>query len=53
MRDTIADMVTNRDWIVLRAEFEAGLFGARVSGKVLLRCIDSRFTTVESWSTIF
>ena len=24
MRDTIADMVTNRDWIVLRAEFEAG-----------------------------
>jgi AcrR family transcriptional regulator len=24
MRDTIADMLTNRDWIVLRAEFEAG-----------------------------
>jgi hypothetical protein len=24
MRDTIADMITNRDWIVLRAEFEAG-----------------------------
>jgi AcrR family transcriptional regulator len=24
MRDTIADMYTNRDWIVLRAEFEAG-----------------------------
>jgi AcrR family transcriptional regulator len=24
MRDTIADMVTNHDWIVLRAEFEAG-----------------------------
>ena len=24
MRDTIADTYTNRDWIVLRAEFEAG-----------------------------
>jgi AcrR family transcriptional regulator len=24
MRDTIADTLTNRDWIVLRAEFEAG-----------------------------
>jgi AcrR family transcriptional regulator len=24
MRNTIADMLTNRDWIVLRAEFEAG-----------------------------
>jgi TetR/AcrR family transcriptional regulator, transcriptional repressor of aconitase len=24
MRDTIADMLTDRDWIVLRAEFEAG-----------------------------
>ncbi|MDR3735222.1 MAG: TetR/AcrR family transcriptional regulator [Acidobacteriaceae bacterium] len=24
MRDAIADMVTDRDWIVLRAEFEAG-----------------------------
>jgi AcrR family transcriptional regulator len=24
MRDTIADTFTNRDWIVLRAEFEAG-----------------------------
>jgi AcrR family transcriptional regulator len=24
MRDTIADLLTNRDWIVLRAEFEAG-----------------------------
>jgi TetR/AcrR family transcriptional regulator, transcriptional repressor of aconitase len=24
MRDTIADMLTNRDWIMLRAEFEAG-----------------------------
>lgn len=24
MRDTIADLLTNRDWIVLQAEFEAG-----------------------------
>ena len=24
MRDTIADLLTDRDWIVLRAEFEAG-----------------------------
>jgi AcrR family transcriptional regulator len=24
MRDTIADTLTDRDWIVLRAEFEAG-----------------------------
>jgi hypothetical protein len=24
MRDTIADLITDHDWIVLRAEFEAG-----------------------------
>jgi hypothetical protein len=33
----IADPLTDHDWIVLRAEFEAGLFEMNISGKALLK----------------
>jgi AcrR family transcriptional regulator len=36
MRDTIADMITNRDWIVLRAEFEAGALRSERIRKVFV-----------------
>jgi AcrR family transcriptional regulator len=36
MRDTIADTFTNRDWIVLRAEFEAGALRSERIRKVFV-----------------
>jgi hypothetical protein len=51
--DMIADTLTDRDWIVLRAEFEAGALRSERIRKALLRCIESRFTTVESWLRVF
>ena len=50
MRDTIADLMTDHDWIVLRAELRSALFEANVSGKALLKYIGSSFATEVSLS---
>jgi hypothetical protein len=48
MRDAIADLMTDRDWIVLRAEFEVGALEPNASGNALLKCTDSSFATEVS-----
>jgi TetR/AcrR family transcriptional regulator, transcriptional repressor of aconitase len=50
-RDAIADIVTDPDWIVLRAEFEAGAL-RNVFGRLLLKCIISRSAMEETLSGI-
>jgi hypothetical protein len=39
MRDAIADLMTDHDWIVLRAEFESELFADDLPEKGLRRIL--------------
>ena len=50
MRDAIADLVTDPDWIVLRAELKPELFETNVFDGLSSRCIENRSATVETLS---
>ena len=47
MRDTIANLLTDHDWIVLRAEFEVGALRSERIRQALWKCIGSSFATEE------
>jgi len=47
MRDAVADLVTDPDWIVLRAELKLELFETNVFDRPLLKYIGNRSATRE------